>query len=112
MKYDALSLAISQFSNDTRSKTLLVISEGNDYFPHKTFKETVATARRLPVICDVAMVADHSFYGTKAIQRYGYHLRELAHKTHGQYVEVGGKQKNVPRSAERLSQGILQQTQS
>ncbi len=105
--YDALNLAISQFSDDSRSKSLLIISEGNDYFPHKTFKETIARAQQLQAACDVAMVADHTFYGTKGIQRYGFDLRRLAGKTHGQYIEVGGKQKKVPRSVERLSEGIL-----
>jgi hypothetical protein len=105
--YDALSLAISQFTDDTRSKSLLVISEGNDYFPRKTFNETVAKAQQLQAACDVAMVADHSFYGTKGIQRFGFDLRRFAGKTHGQYIEVGGKEKNIARSVERLSEGIL-----
>jgi hypothetical protein len=105
--YDALHLAIDQFTDDTRSKSLLIISEGNDYFPHKTFKETAARAQQLQAACDVVMVADHSFYGTKGIQRYGFDLRRFAGKTHGQYIEVGGKQKKVPRSVERLSEGIL-----
>jgi len=105
--YDALNLAMNQFIDNTSPKSLLVISEGNDYFPHKTFKETVARAQKLQTACDVAMVADHSFYGTKGIQRYGFDLRRLAGKTHGQYIEVGGKQKKVPRSVERLYEGIL-----
>jgi hypothetical protein len=105
--FAALSLAMSQVTDDPSSKSLLVISEGNDYFPHKTFKETVARTQHLQVACDVAMVADHSFYGTKAIQHYGFNLRGLAGKTHGQYIEVGDKQKKVPHSIERLSEGIL-----
>ena len=108
--YDAMNLALNQFSDDSRSKTLLIVSEGNDYFPHQTFKETVARAQQLQAVCDVAMVADHTFYGTKGIQRYGFDLRRLADKTHGQYLEVGGKQKKVPRSVERLSEGILSRT--
>ncbi len=107
--YDALNLAINQFGSDPRSKSLVVISEGNDYFPHKTFKETVARAQQLQFTCNAAMVADHTFYGTKGIQRYGFDLRRLVGKTHGLYVEVGGKQKKVPRSVDRLSDGILNQ---
>ena len=105
--YDAVELAIRHFKDDGRPKTLLIISEGSDYFPQNTFKETVTKARQLGIACDIAMVADHSFYGTKAIQYYGYHVRELAGKTHGHYVEVGDKQKNVARSVEKLSEGIL-----
>ena len=110
--YDALSLAIGQFIDDTRLQSLLVISEGNDYFPHKTFKETVALAQRLQSPCDVVMVADHTFYGTKGIQRYGFDLRRLAGKTHGQYIEVGSGSRKAPLSVERLSEGILSRRSS
>jgi len=105
--YDALNFAMKQFIDNTSPKSLLVISEGNDYFPRGAFKETVARAQKLQAACDVAMVADHTFYGTKGIQRYGFDLRRLAGKTHGQYIEVGGKQKKVPRSVEKLSGSIL-----
>ncbi len=108
--YDAMNLAMNQFIDNTGSRSLLVISEGNDYFPRGVFNETVARAQRLQAACDVAMVADHTFYGTKGIQRYGFDLRRLAGKTRGQYIEVGEKQKKVPRSVERLSEGILNQS--
>jgi hypothetical protein len=107
--YDALNLAINQFTDDPRSKSLLLISEGNDYFPRKTFKETVAGAQQLRFTCNAAMVADHTLYGTKGIQRYGFDLRRFVGKTHGRYVEVGGKAKKVPRSVDRLSESILNQ---
>jgi hypothetical protein len=107
--YDALSLAINQFTDDARRSSLLVISEGNDYFPRKTFKETVARAQQLQVTCNVAMVADHTFYGTKGLQRYGFDLRRFVGKTHGRYIEVGGRQKKVPPSVDRLSGSILAQ---
>jgi len=107
--YEALNLAFGQFTNDVRTKSLLVISEGNDYFPGKTFSQTVFQARQLQVTFDIAMVADHTFYGTKGIQRYGFDLRRLAGKTHGQYIEVGGGPKKIPRSVDRLSESILGQ---
>jgi hypothetical protein len=105
--YDGLNLAMSQFTDRSSPKSLLVISEGNDYFPKGAFKETVAKAQQLGIACDVVMVADHTLYGGKGIQHYGTDLRRLAGKTHGQYMEVGGKQKKVPRTVERLSEGIL-----
>jgi hypothetical protein len=107
--YDALNLAFGQFTDDARPKSLLIISEGNDYFPGKTFKQTASQAQQLRITFDVAMVADHTFYGSKGIQRYGFDLRRLAGKTHGRYVEVGGTQKNVPRSIDRLSDSMLGQ---
>jgi len=106
--YDALNLAFGQFTADAGPNSLLIITEGNDG-RGKMFKRAVTQARQLKVICNVALVADHPFYGSKAIQRYGFYLRELAGKTHGRYVEVGDGQKKVPRSIDRLSEGILGQ---
>jgi hypothetical protein len=110
--HDALDLALGQFADDARPKSLLVISEGNDFFPGKTFNQTVSHAQQLQVACNIAMVADHTFYGTKGIQRYGFDLRRLAGKTHGRYVEVGGGQKRISRSVDRLSESILNQAQN
>jgi hypothetical protein len=107
--YDALNLAFGQFTDDARPKSLLVISEGNDYFPGKTFQQTASQAQQLRVTFDVAMVADHAFYGSKGIQRYGFDLRRLAGKTHGRYIEVGNGRKNIPRSIDRLSDSMLSQ---
>jgi hypothetical protein len=44
--YEALNLAFGQFTDDARPKSLLVISEGNDYFPGKTFKQTASQAQQ------------------------------------------------------------------
>ena len=105
--HGALSLALDQFTNDTRPKSLLVISEGNDDFVGKTFKQTVARAQQLRVGCDVAMVADHPLRGSKSIQIYGFELRRLAGKTHGLYLEIGEQQKKLSRYADQLSENIL-----
>lgn len=109
--YDALNLAFGQFTLDARAKSLLIITEGNDYARAKVFKHTVSRAQQLHASCDVALVADHTFYGSKAIQRYGFYLRELAGKTRAQYVEVGAWQKKVPPSVDRISKSILAQGQ-
>jgi hypothetical protein len=106
--YDALDLAFGQFADDAGSNSLLIITEGNDG-RGKMFKQAVTRARQLQVICNVAMVSNHTLYGSKAIQRYGFYLRELAGKTHGRYIEVGDKPKKVPRSIDRLSESILGQ---
>jgi len=105
--YDAVKLAFGQFTGDADPKSLLVISEGNDYFPGKTFKQTVSRARQLHIAFDIAMIADHTLYGTKGIQRYGFDLRRLAGKTHGRYVEARGGPKKISGSLDRLSARIL-----
>jgi len=106
--YDALNLAFVQFKDDARPKSILIITEGNDG-RGKMFKQVLSRSKQLHVTCDVAMVAHHTFYGSKAIQRYGYYLRDLAGKTHGRYTEVGDRQKKVAGSVDRLSESILAQ---
>jgi hypothetical protein len=106
--YDALNLAFGQFTDDAGANSLLIITEGNDG-RGKMFKQAVTRARQLQVVCNVALVANHTLYGSKAIQKYGFYLRELAGKTHGRYIEVGDRPKKVPRSIDRLSESILGQ---
>lgn len=103
--YDALSLAFAQLADG--SKSVLVISEGNDYAKRKTFKQTVLRANYLHVAIYSAVIADHAIYGSKSIQRYGFYLRELAAKTSGQYVEFNGGTKKVARAIDRFSDEIL-----
>ena len=107
--YGALNLAFEQFTDDAGPNSLLIVTEGNDG-RGKMFKQAVARARQLHVICNVAMVANHTLYGSKAIQRYGFYLRELAGRTHGRYIEVGDRPKKAPRSIDRLSESILGQS--
>ena len=107
--YEALNLAFAQFTDDAGPDSLLIITEGNDG-PGKMFKQAVTRAQQLQVICNVAMVTNHTLYGSKAIQRYGFYLRELAGKTHGRYIEVGDRPKKIPRSIDRLSESILGQS--
>jgi hypothetical protein len=106
--YEALDLAFRQFTDDVGPNSLLIITEGNDG-RGKMFKQAVTRAQQLQVICNVAMVANHTLYGSKAIQRYGFYLRELVGKTHGRYIEVGDRPKKVPRSIDRLFESILGQ---
>jgi len=106
--YDALNLAFGQFTDDAGANSLLIITEGNDGIG-KMFKQAVTRAQQLRAICNVAMVANHPLYGSKAIPRFGFYLRELAGKTHGRYIEVGDRPKKVPRSIDRVSASILGQ---
>jgi hypothetical protein len=108
--YAALSRAFDEFTDDTSPKSLLIITEGNDYPHSKAFNHAVARARQLQVTCNVAMVAEHTFYGSKSIQRYGSYLRRLAGTTHGRYVEVGRGQKRVSSSIGRLSDAMLSES--
>src|SRR6266849_3845575 len=66
----------------------------------------------MPIPVSSTRIADHTFYGSKAIQRYGFYLRQLAGKTHGRYLEVGAHKKKLPRSVEQFSTDILNQGQN
>jgi hypothetical protein len=107
--YNALDFAFDQFTDNRRLKALLVITEGNDYPRGSTIKNVVSRALQLQVTCSVAMVAGHTFYGSKSIQKYGFYLRRLAGKTGGRYIEVGSEQKKVSGSIGRLSDRMLRE---
>jgi hypothetical protein len=106
--YEALNLAFGQFTDDAGANSLLIITEGNDG-RGKMSKQAVTRAQQHQVVCNVAMVANHPLYGSKAIPRFGFYLRELSGKTHGRYIEVGDRPKKVPRSIDRVSASILGQ---
>ncbi len=109
--YEAMNLALNQFTDDARSKSLLIIAEGREDFSRKEFKQIVFRARQLKLSCYVALVAGHSLRGSKSILMYGFYLSDLASKTHGQSIEVGDRRKKLPRSVERFSTDILNQSQ-
>jgi hypothetical protein len=110
--YKAMELALNQFTDDARPKSLLIIAEGREDFGGKAFKQIVSRARQLRVNCYVALVASHSLRGSKSILIYGFYLSELASKTHGRCIEVGDRQKKLPRLVERFSTDILNQGQN
>lgn len=110
--YRALDLALNQFKDDPRPKSLLIVAEGREDFGGKQFKQIVSRARQLRVNCYVALVASHSLRGSKSILKYGFYLSDLARKTHARCIEVGDRQKKLPRFVERFSTDILNQGQN
>jgi len=107
--YKAMDLALSQFTDDARPKSLLIIAEGREDFGREAFKQIVSKARQLRVNCYVALVASHSLRGSKSILMYGFYLSDLASKTHGRSIEVGDRRKKLPQFVERFSTDILNQ---
>jgi hypothetical protein len=110
--YKAIDLALNEFIDDARPKSLLIIAEGREDFGSKAFKQIVFRTRQLRVNCYVALVASHSLRGSKSILIYGFYLSELARKTHGRCIEVGDRQKKLPRFVEQFSADILNQSQN
>jgi hypothetical protein len=110
--YKAMELALDQFTDDARSKSLFVIAEGREDFGGKAFKQIVSKARQLRVNCDVALVASHSLRGSKSILIYGFYLSELASKTHSRCIEVGDRKKKLPRFVEQFSTDIVNHSQN
>jgi hypothetical protein len=109
--YRALDLALNQFKDDPRPKSLLIVAEGREDFGGKQFKQIVSRAHQLRVNCYVALVASHSLRGSKSILKYGFYLSDLARKTHARCIEVGDRRKKLPRFVERFSTDILNQGQ-
>ncbi len=110
--YKAMDLALNQFTDHARHKSLLIIAEGREDFGGKAFKQIVFRARQLRVNCYVALVASHSLRGSKSILIYGFYLSELARKTHGRCIEVGDHHKKLPQFVEQFSTAILDRIQS
>jgi hypothetical protein len=110
--YETMDLALSQFKDDSRPKSLLIIAEGREDFGRKQFKQIVSRAHQLRVSCYVALVASHSLRGSKSILMYGFYLSDLARKTHGRCIEVGDRQKKLPRFVEQFSTDILNHSQT
>ena len=109
--YKAIDLALSQFEDDARPKSLLIIAEGREDFGGKAFKQIVSRALNLRVHCYVALVAKHSLRGSKSILIYGFYLSELARKTHGRCIEVGDRQKLLARFVKQFVTDIHAQGQ-
>jgi hypothetical protein len=110
--YKALDLALDQFTDDARPKSLFIIAEGREDFGGKAFKQIISKARQLRVNCYVALVASHSLPGSKSILIYGFYLSDFARKTHGRCIEVGDRKKKLPRFVEQFSTDILDQSQN
>ncbi len=110
--YNAIALALDQFTADARPKSLFIIAEGREDFGSKAFKQLASRARQIGVNCYVALVASHSLRGSKSILIYGFYLSDLARKTHGRCIEVGDRQKKLPRFVDRFSTDILEQIPS
>ncbi len=110
--YKAMDLALSQFTDDVRPKSLFVIAEGREDFGHKAAEQLASRARQLGVKCHVALVASHSLRGSKSILIYGFYLSDFARKTHGRCIEVGDRRKKLPRFVEQFSTDILNHSQN
>lgn len=109
--YEAIRLGMAQFADCDCSKSLVVISEGNDSVGRKEFNETAGRLGEQGVVLNVAIVARHPLYGSKGIQMYGYSLRNLARRTRGKYVELGN-QKAVDSAVLKLTRRVLEQEEA
>jgi hypothetical protein len=106
--YEAIHSALDTFTDNPGAKSLLIITEGKDYVSTAVHKHITSKAEQLHATCNVAMVADHSFYGTKGLRRYGFNLPQLTRKTHGKLVEVGDNKRKVALFAKQLSDQYAQ----
>lgn len=102
--YDAMKRAFDKLSNGSGTKAVLIFAEGNDNGSSIGWKSLIRLAHRSHIACYAVLFADHSFYGTKGIRRYGWDLNfEVAPKTGGKLWEAGDSQ----RKARKITQQVI-----
>ena len=106
--FDGLELAMRAFGSGPGTKAVVVFAEGNDYGSSVGWKSVGRLAQKNHIACYVVLVADHTFYGPKAIRRYGWDLVELAPETGGKLWEAGSNS----RKAELIIQEVTEQITS
>lgn len=106
--FDALERAVKNLGGGAGTKALVLFAEGNDYGSSVGWKSVARLAQQNHVACYVVLFADHTFYGPRALRRYGWDLVELAPKTGGKLWEAG----NNSRKAEKIGQEIIAQIAS
>jgi len=92
--YDALSLAISQFTDQYSFEIpSRHFQRATTIFPARPSKRR-RQRQQLQAACMFNGCGSHSLRH-KRIQRYGVSFAETGGKTHGQYIEVGAKQREL-----------------
>ena len=100
---DAMKRAFEKLGDGPGTKAVIVFAEGNDHGSTIGRDSLVRLAQRAHIACYVVLFADHSFYGPKAIRRYGWDLVELAPKTGGRLWEVGNNPPKAQETAQQLA---------
>jgi len=112
--YDAMKRAFEKLSNGPGTKAVVIFAEGNDSGSSIGWNGLIRLAQRSHTACYVVLFADHSFYGTKAIRRYGWHLVfDVAPKTGGKLWEVGDSTRKAGETTSQViaaldSQGLIE----
>ncbi len=108
--YDAIKRALDRLARGPGTKAVVIFAEGNDHGSSIGWKSLAQQAQRAHVACYVVLVADHSFYGTKAVRHYGWGLVELAPKTGGSLREVGDNHRKAQETLQNLTNALRSQS--
>lgn len=108
--YEAVKRALEKLRDGTGMKTVVIFEEGNDHGSSIGWKSLAREAQRLHVACYAVLMADHSFYGAKAIRHYGWGLVELAPKTGGWLQEVGDNHRKAQETLQNLTNALRSQS--
>lgn len=100
---DGLKRAMETLGDSLGIKAVVLFAEGNGYGDSVALKALVRLAEQKHIACYVVLFADHTFYGTKSIRKYGWDLVELAPKTGGKFWEAG----SYPGKATKFVQKII-----
>ncbi len=108
--YDVMKRALNMLASGPGTKAIVIFAEGNDHGSSIGWKSLAREAQLLHVACYVVLVADHSFYGTKAIRHYGWGLVELAPKTGGWLREVGDNHRKAEETLQNFANALRSQS--
>lgn len=89
LMFDSIRLAIEKLGDGPGTKAVILFAEGNDHGSSTGWQSLARLAQHNHTACYVVLFADHSFYGTKSIRRYGWDLVELSPQTGGKLWEAG-----------------------
>ncbi len=107
--FDALKDAMDALHGASGNKAIVLFAEGNGNGNSVRRQALVPLAQRNHIACYVVLFADHTFYGARAIRRYGWDLVDLAPKTGGKFWEAGSNARRAEAILMELQREMISQ---
>jgi hypothetical protein len=104
---DALKAALLKLGgrNDSDSKALIVIGEGNDLGSTTKYSQIKKLAKSNHVQCFALLVASHDLIGGR-VRHFGFDLYDLAGATKGNAYDVGACRKRLDKAVKDMLKRI------
>ena len=97
--YDAIAAGIKRLEtrNDSGSKVLVIIGEGNDFGSSLKYDEVKRLAQSAHVQCFALLVADHNLMEGR-VRHFGFYLYNLARTTKGAGYDIEASRKHLEKA--------------